>query len=364
LTEGTNIAEDLLDRVLLIVTLNSTLLHFLLSTQVDGTVDPDRVDSLIQGLLRTRRWMEEAIELKNITPSTQNIISLIVKRLSQIESLLPKLSARAKEAEAKGAPAAEIISFLDDGAKVSATTAAKTSGTATAASKKTPAKPDSGVIPLVGEEEEVPVEPYRKVEVENDEWGLIGQMQRMITQYSKRCHVLLPTFWVDALRELHKYRSDSPFYGDVIELPGRVLVKIVKGLLTEAPGARLLQDLSKKRPQENYLNPSEMERIERAVAKYFAGVVDVLTEDEFNVDEKIGEAQASFDSFGWGGPELEKRIIKRINQQVQEAIQNAESASDPPRQVIYAEIAKMLTKLQHAILAEPRLREILAQMKP
>ncbi|MHA2142675.1 MAG: hypothetical protein ACXADC_11870 [Candidatus Thorarchaeota archaeon] len=361
MSEGTNIAEDLFDRVLLIVTLNSTLLHFLLSTQIEGTVDPDRVDSLIQGLLRTRRWMEEASDMKNVTPSTQNIISLIVKRLSQIESLLPKLSAKAKEAEAKGAPAAEILSLLDEGRAVMST-ATQTSGITTAA--KTGVTPESGVIPLVGDEEEAPVEPYRKVEVENDEWGLIGQMQRMITSYSKRCHVLLPTFWVDALRELHKYRSDSPYYGDVIELPGRVLVKIVKGLLTEAPGARLLQDLSKKRPQENHLNPSEMERIERAVAKYFTGVVDVLTEKEFKVEDKISEAHASFDSFGWGGPELEKRLIKRINQQCQEALQNAESASDPPRQVIYAEIAKLLTKLQHAILAEPRLREILAQMKP
>ncbi len=361
MTEGTNIAEDLFDRVLLIVTLNSTLLHFLLSTQIEGTVDPDRVDSLIQGLLRTRRWMEEASDMKNVTPSTQNIISLIVKRLSQIESLLPKLSAKAKEAEAKGAPAAEILSLLDESKAVIAT-ATPSSGTATAA--QTQATPDSGVIPLVGDEVEAPVEPYRKVQVENDEWGLIGQMQRMITSYSKRCHVLLPTFWVDTLRELHKYRSDSPYYGDVIELPGRVLVKIVKGLLTEAPGARLLQDLSKKRPQENHLNPSEMERIERAVAKYFTGVVDILTEKEFNVEDKISSAHASFDSFGWGGPELEKRIIKRINQQCQEALQNAESASDPPRQVIYAEITKLLTKLQHAILAEPRLREILAQMKP
>ncbi len=361
MTEGTNIAEDLFDRVLLIVTLNSTLLHFLLSTQIEGTVDPDRVDSLIQGLLRTRRWMEEASDMKNVTPSTQNIISLIVKRLSQIESLLPKLSAKAKEAEAKGAPAAEILSLLDESKAVIAT-ATPSSSTATAA--QTQATPDSGVIPLVGDEVEAPVEPYRKVEVENDEWGLIGQMQRMITSYSKRCHVLLPTFWVDTLRELHKYRSDSPYYGDVIELPGRVLVKIVKGLLTEAPGARLLQDLSKKRPQENHLNPSEMERIERAVAKYFTGVVDILTEKEFNVEDKISSAHASFDSFGWGGPELEKRIIKRINQQCQEALQNAESASDPPRQVIYAEITKLLTKLQHAILAEPRLREILAQMKP
>jgi hypothetical protein len=362
LTEGTNIAEDLFDRVLLIVTLNSTLLHFLLSTQIEGTVDPDRVDSLQQGLLRTRRWMEEATDMKNVTPSTQNIISLIVKRLSQIESLLPKLSAKAKEAEAKGAPAAEILSLLDGESKTATT--ATTPASSTSAASKSETTPESGVIPLVGEEEEVPVEPYRKVEVENDEWGLIGQMQRMITSYSKRCHVLLPTFWVDTLRELHKYRSDSPYYGDVVELPVRVLVKIVKGLLTEAQGARLLQDLSKKRPQENYLNASEMERIERAVAKYFSGVVSVLTEDELKVKDKIADAHANFDSFGWGGPELEKRIIKRINQQCQEALQNAESASDPPRQVIYAEITKLLTKLQHAILAEPRLREILSQMKP
>jgi hypothetical protein len=223
---------------------------------------------------------------------------------------------------------------------------------------------DSRLVPLVGEEAEVAVEPYVKVEVENDEWGLIGQMQRMITQYSKRCHVLLPVFWVDTLRELHKYRSDSAYYGDVVEIPGRVLATIVKGLLTEAPGARLLQDLSQKRPQENHLNASEMERVERAVAVYFSGVADVLTGKDLNAEDKVNEARNSFDSFGWGGPELEKRIIKRINQQCEEALQNAESASDPQRQTIYSEITKLLTKLQHAILAEPRLREILAQMKP
>ncbi|MFW9800701.1 MAG: hypothetical protein ACFFD9_09710 [Candidatus Thorarchaeota archaeon] len=358
MTEETNISEDLIDRLLLIVTLNSTLLHFILSSQIEGSVDPDRVDSLTQGLLRTRRWMEEATSMKGITPSTQNIISLIVKRLSQIESILPKLSAKAKEAEAKGAPTQEILSLLDDETRVATTQASAEVATPKASGG------DSKVIPLVGEEAEAPREPYRRVDVENDEWGLIGQMQRLIQQYSKRCHVLLPTFWVDTLRELHKYRSESPYIGDVIEVPGRILVTIVKGLLTEAPGARLLQDLFKKRPAEKHLNSSEMERVERAVAKYFTGVVDVLNGQELNVDEKIAEAKSTFDGFGWGGPELEKRIIKRINQQCQEALQNAESASDPQRQAIYAEIAKLLTKLQHAILAEPRLREILTQMKP
>ncbi|MHA2380186.1 MAG: hypothetical protein ACXADS_13010 [Candidatus Thorarchaeota archaeon] len=358
MTEEANISDDLIDRILLMQTLNSTLVHFLLSTQVDGTVDPDRVDSLTQGLLRTRRWMEEATSMKGVNPSTQNIISLIVKRLSQIESLLPKLSAKAKEAEARGTPAQEILSLLDGDTKVAASRP-PTSGT-TAEN----AAADSKVIPLVGEEAEEIAEPYRKVDVENDEWGLIGQMQRMITQYSKRCHVLLPTFWIDTLRELHKYRSDSAYYGDVVEIPGRVLTTIVKGLLTEAPGARLLQDLSKKRSQENYLNSSEMERVERAVAKYFSGVTGVLTGANLDVENKVNEARNSFDAFGWGGPELEKRLIKRINQQCEEALQNAESASDPQRQVIYSEITKLLTKLQHAILAEPRLREILAQMKP
>ena len=84
--------EDLIDRLLLIVTLNSTLMHFMISSQVDGYVDPDRVDSLTQGLIKTRSWMEEATTMKGIPPSTSNIMSLIVKRLSQIESVLPKLS--------------------------------------------------------------------------------------------------------------------------------------------------------------------------------------------------------------------------------------------------------------------------------
>jgi len=346
--------EDLIDRLLLIVTLNSTLIHFLLSSQVEETIDPDRVDSLTQGLLRTRKWMEEATTMKGIPPSTQNIMSLIVKRLSQVESLLPKLSDKAKQMES-GSAAQEILSFLDG--KETPTTGPKSAGAHTKV-------PDSTLVPLVGGEQPKPIEPYRKVDVEDDQFGLIGQSQRLIQQYSNRCHVLLPTFWLESLREIHRYKSESPYLGDVVELPARILVKTAKGLLTEAPGARLLQDLLKHRQQENYLNGSEMERIERAVAKYFQGIEPVLKEEKVNVKEKILEAQTAFDGFGWGGPELEKRIIKRLNQQVEEALQNAESGTDPPRQVIYAEIAKLLCKLQHALLAEPRQLEILAQMKP
>jgi len=340
--------------MLLLVTLNSTLVHFLLSSQVEGSIDPDRVDSLTQGLLRTRKWMEEATTMKGIPPSTQNILSLIVKRLSQVESLLPKLSDKAKQAEQT--PAQEILSFLD-GTKVAGAAAAQP-GTST------PTTEETDIVPLVGGAEVKPVEAYRKVDVEDDQFGLIGQTQRQIQQYSTRCHVMLPTWWLEVLREIHRYKSESPYLGDVIELPARIMVKITKGLLTEAPGARLLQDLMKSRQQENYLNGSEQERIERAVGKYFQGLEGVLKEDDVNVKDKILEAQTAFDGFGWGGPELEKRLIKRINQECEEALQSAESASHKPRQVIYAEITKLLCKLQHAILAEPRPREILAQMKP
>lgn len=297
--------------------------------------------------------MEEATTMKGVPPSTQNILSLIVKRLAQIESLLPKLSSKAKEAEMT--PTHEILSLLDSGqeaGQAQAGTSSQTQGSQTE------------LVPLVGDEPVKPKEPYRKVDVEDDQFGLIGQTQRLVQQYSKRCHILLPTFWLEVLREVHKYKSDSPYIGDVIELPARILAKITKGLLTEAPGARLLQDLMNDRQQESYASGSEMERIERAVAKYYAGVEVVLKEGKPNVQEKILEAQTAFDGFGWGGPELEKRLIKRLNQECEEALHNAESATDEARQVIYAEVTKMLCKLQHAILAEPRLQEILAQMKP
>ncbi|MHA1246615.1 MAG: hypothetical protein ACTSPE_04755 [Candidatus Thorarchaeota archaeon] len=344
--------EDLLDRLLLIETLNSTLIHFILSSQVAGSVDPDRVDSLTQGLMRTRKWIEETLSHEGIPASTANILGLVVKRLSQLESLLPKLSQKAKEAEQRSA-AQEILSLLDESARRSAATG---EGVQPAGAP--------GIVPLVEAEPEEEAEPYRKVEIEDDEWGLISQTSQLIRQYSKRCHVLLPTFWFEALRELHKYQSPSPFIADAIQIPAEFLTRIIRGLLTEAPGARLLQDLMSSRPQENTLSTTEMERIERAVAKYFAGLEHLLKGEELHVQEKISEAQTAFDGFGWGGPELEKRLIKRINQRCQEALQSAESDSDPHRQVIYAEVTKLLCKLQHAILAEPRLREILAQMKP
>ncbi|MHA1959450.1 MAG: hypothetical protein ACW99U_04430 [Candidatus Thorarchaeota archaeon] len=352
MSESMNL-EELIDRLLLIATLNSTLVHFLLSSQIEGSIDPDRVDSLTQGLMRTRKWMEEATMVEGIPASTVNIMSLIVKRLSQIESLLPKLSARAKKAEAAGTPTQEILSILE--------------GETTHVRPVQPVADHSTgetVVPLVGTTPPPPVEPYKKVDVEDDEFGLIGQTDRMIQQYSKRCHILLPLFWLEVVRELHKYRSTSPYVGDVIEIPSRIGVRIAKGLLTEAPGARLLQDLKKKRQEESSLDPNESERIERAVAKYFSGVEGILRGDSPKPNEKLSEAQMALDGFDWGGPELEKRIIKRLNQQVQESLQNSESGTDPQRQVIHAEVTKLLSKLQAAILAEPRFREILAQMKP
>ncbi|TXT55360.1 MAG: hypothetical protein BAJATHORv1_40271 [Candidatus Thorarchaeota archaeon] len=352
---------DLIERMLLIATLNSTLIHFLITSQVEGSIDPDRVDSLTQGLTRTRSWLEDLTTSTKIPPSTQNIVGLLVKRLSQIESVLPKLSEIAKKAEDRGTPTAEILHLLDggEGSRPIPKEVVKAASSVTTDQEKL-----EPLLELASPEPPEPKEPYKKVGVENDEWGLIGQTQRMIQQYSKRCHALLPTFWLEVLRELHRYESNSPYIGDAIEIPARVVVRIVKGLLTEAPGARLLQDLMKKRAQENYLDGSEMERVERAVSKYFAGIEGILKGEDFNVQEKILDAHTAFDGFGWGGPDLEKRLIKRINQRCEEALQNAETGSDPQRQVIYAEITKLLCKLQHAILAEPRLREILAQMKP
>ena len=99
-------------------------------------------------------------------------------------------------------------------------------------------------------------------------------------------------------------------------------------------------------------------------AAHFSGLEGVLRGATPKPEDKVSEAQMVFDGFDWGGPELEKRIIKRFNQRCEETLRDAETATDPARQVIYAEATKLLCKLQHALLAEPRFREILAQMKP
>jgi hypothetical protein len=301
--------------------------------------------------------MEDATVSEDIPASTANIMGLIVKRLSQIESILPKLSEKAKKAETVGGPTQEILSLLEGETQPTTLREGRPTDTSTTA--------ESDVVPLVtAPEPDEPEEAFHKVDVEDDEFGLIGQSERMVKQYSKRCHVLLPTFWLEVLRELHRYRSKSAYFGDTLEMPSQVLHKIIKGLLTEAPGARLLQDLTKKRPPENYLDPSEQERIERAVARYFTGLEELLQGEIPNVEDRISDAQIAFQSFDWGGADLEKRIIKRLNQQAEESLRNAQESNDDTRKVIYAEITKLLCKLQLGILAEPRLREILAQMKP
>ncbi|RDE17675.1 MAG: hypothetical protein C4K49_01620 [Candidatus Thorarchaeota archaeon] len=342
--------EELIDRLLLIETLNSTLIHFILSSQVEGSIDPDRADSLTQGLLRARKWMEDSMTADNVPQSTANMMGLIVKRLAQLENLLPKLSERAKAAEAGRQPTEEILSFLDE-----------TSPQLTRTGQ--PVQAQSKVIPLVEAAPSLPKEAYRRTEMEDDQWGLVNQGQQIIDQYSKRCHVLLPLFWLEAAREIHRYHSDSPMMEDAIKLPSEFLIKIIKTLLTEAPGARLLQDLYSKRPAETTLEPTEMERVQRAVAKYFAGLEELLRGQIPLVEDKISDAQTAFDGFGWGGPELEKRLIKRINQRCEEALHEATNNTEPARQVIFAEITKLLSKLHHATLAEPRMREVLSQMK-
>lgn len=358
--------DELVDRLLLIETLNSTLIHFILSSQVEGSVDPDRVDSLTQGLLRARKFMEDSMSMEGIPKGTADMMGLIAKRLAQLENLLPKLSEKAKAAEAGRRPTQEILSFLDEttARQQALPTIPPTSVFPTTIPLTTASRPEAQpIIPAL--EAAVPKarEVFRRVETEDDQWGLVSQAQQIIDQYSKRCHVLLPVFWLEADRELHRYRSDSPLMEEAIRLPAEYTMKIIKTLLTEAPGARLFQDLFSKRPHERTLEASETERIERAVAKYFSGLEEILRGQMPKVEDKISEAQTAFDGFGWGGPELEKRLIKRINQRCEEALQEATHATEPARQVIYAEITKLLSKLHHAILAEPRLREVLAQMK-
>ncbi|NWF94920.1 MAG: hypothetical protein HXY34_02150 [Candidatus Thorarchaeota archaeon] len=368
--------EDLIDKLLLVETLNSTLIHFVLSTQAEGVIDPDKVDSLIQALTKTRVWLEETINANGIPPSTSNILSLIVKRLSQLESLLPRVSQRAKEVERSGA-AQEIISILEGSPKaasqvtravtasaaapaVAAQEAVSTPGTGT---EQAPSS-QSDLVPLVKAPELPRPEPFKKVEIEDDEFGLISQTQHIIQQKRNQAHILLPVFWLEVLKEVHRYRSESAHFGDAVEVPGQIVAKIVRVLLTEAPGARLLQDLLKYRNQESTLEPSEIDRVERAVSKYYHGLEELLSGKEVILADKIAEAQNALDGFGWGGPELEKRLIKRIYQQCQETLQEALSVTDVPRQVICAETVKLLCKLQHAVLAEPRLQAILAEMKP
>ncbi len=346
--------EDLIDKMLMVSTLNATLIQFLINIQLSQEVDPDKVDSLRQGLARARSWMEEMSLNSSLKSSTVNILSLIVKRISQIEQLLPDLVN---------------LSKVHPISKPTPTSTGMIEGSAPVPTGPIPGQsnpPQSGLLDLIPT---TPPEPekdeFKRTKDINDRFGYVANIERMIDDYSRRAHIIIPLFWSEAIKELHRYTARTELMDKIIEIPTLAIMSIVKSLLSEAPGARLLIELKHKRPEEKYLSATEEERVRRAVSKYFESASVLLNDAKYNLESIISESRREFLSFDWGGPDLEKRILKMLQKKAESHLKKAEDKkTDEVDRVIEGLTTKLICQIENAMLAEPRLRTLLAQMKP
>ncbi len=349
--------EELIDKMLMVSTLNATLIQFLINIHLSQEVDPDKVDSLRQGLARARSWMEEMSLNTSLKSSTVNILSLIVKRIAQIEQLLPDL---VNITNIQPVPKPK-TGPKPSGAIEGAATLPLIQGNAPQASI-----PQSDLLDLVPT---TPPEPekdeFKRVKEVDDRFGYVANIDRMIEDYSRRAHIIIPLFWGEAIKELHRYTARSEVLDKVIEIPTLAIMSIIKSLLSEAPGARLLIELKHKRPEEKYLSATEEERVRRAVSKYFESASVLLNDEKYNLNSIIAESRREFLSFDWGGPDLEKRILKMLQKKAESHLKKAEDKKlDDVERVIEGLTTKLICQIENAMLAEPRLRTLLAQMKP
>ena len=348
--------EELIDKMLMVSTLNSTLIQFLINIQLSQEVDPDKVDSLRQGLARARAWMEEMSLNSSLKPSTTNILSLIVKRIAQIEELLPDLVNYNSGSTIKKPKAAVQKSQHIEGA----------GPLPLVAGPQKRVQPQSDLLDLVPTTPpELEKDEFKRNKEINDRFGYVANIDRMIEDYSRRAHIILPLFWSEAIKEIHRYSARTDLMDKIVEIPTLALMSVIKSFLSEAPGARLLIELKHKRPEEKYLSATEEERVRRVVSKFFEGASVLLNDQEYNLSSIIADSRREFLSFDWGGPDLEKRILKMLQKKAEEHLKKAEDKNiDEIERILESLTAKLICQIENAMLAEPRLRTLLAQMKP
>ena len=91
-------AEELLERILILTTVNSTLIHALITIEAEGDLSPKQVDQLAQGVHAVRESVERTLaDSKNNSATSgssfvDDTINVILTHLGRIEQALNSLA--------------------------------------------------------------------------------------------------------------------------------------------------------------------------------------------------------------------------------------------------------------------------------
>ncbi len=158
---------------------------------------------------------------------------------------------------------------------------------------------------------------FSLLEEPDDLWGIIKRANDLIARYAHLSHLTLPAFWLEVIKELHRYNSgDHLLLKRVIETLSLELETIIGKLLREAPCSGLLQTL--KRRYESSIEyssggpvvlPEDQSNI-KAVVHTYIETAEKLQEGIIDSADLRRKADYDVKNFSLGGGGIESRIPK------------------------------------------------------
>jgi hypothetical protein len=333
-------AEELLERILILTTVNSTLLHALISLEAEADVSPKQIRQLAQGVRAVHDSVKQALpnstEEKSGSSFVDDTIQVILTHLERIEDALGKL---ADSREAKAIPEGVL-------------TEPETAGAIQEPVKETAKDLEN----LTGR-------PFQRRLSIHDPERLLAPIEQLLDKYSRRSHLLLPMYWFEACRELFRYSEPKNVITPATRIAGRAFHDMVRRLLSEAPSAGLLQGLSRKGIGGEDLTTTEKNQIISDAREFYTRLADSIKSG--SVQDAVSKAKRSLQTFDWGPVDIEKRVVGMFHRGANDLAEDARGGQglSSEDRIIAAELSRYMCVLSASLLGLPRFHQLLSEMK-
>ncbi len=353
-------ADELIEKLWTVSTINTVLINLLLNKEVNETLD-ERYWQVVKKMLEgSKKQMDKSLSVP-ADSFIESAITLTNKTLSQIDALLEKLQHASVAVEKE-----EQFLFDDEGLfqleeEVKKRQQIETTPTSTP--ELTPQETSTQLIEEVEVvEEEKPM--FARKNYANDEWDYLEHLNRLFETYRQNSHMLLPAFWHAATQELLSYEGETEEHKFAIKTPAETIYRLIRTFLSEAPFARLMQDMKQKHG-ESELSSSYMDAIKEKVDEYYVRIEEDLT-NEIESSKIIIKAEHELETFNMGAASLEKRVLKYIRDVCNNLLTQAKTLShrNELESIVYAEATILLSRLNGAMIASPPIEFLLKAMKP
>lgn len=334
-------SEELLERILILTTVNSTLIHALLSIEAEENIGSKQIKQLESGVRAVRESVSQTLSGTNSATTSgssfvDDTIKVILNHLERIENALKKLgTTRAKLP--KGKEVREVPKAV-----------------ATAQRMVTEVSVD--LAQLTGK-------PFQRRLSISDKEKVLPPLQQLLDKYSSRSHLLLPNFWFEACRELFRYSEPRAIIVKINHIAGALFYDLIRSLVSGAPCAGLLQELLRKGSTSQNLTTGEQNTIITDAREFYDNLQNALETN--SIKDSVAEAKRTLRSFDWGPPDVEKRVVGIFYRSARELADRAADAKALSNQdrIINAELSRYICRLTVSLHSIPRFHQLLTDMK-